>query len=126
MYQINHLFLLIKPWQFYPCHSDDPNKSIQPILKEPFMLQYPKSKQKITVLLLTMLVAGLAGHSQKTTQATGESQPTWWFGASAAANFNFYRGTTQMLNENLTVPTAFHKGNGIKPYISLLTEYRPN
>lgn len=91
------------------------------------MLQYHKSKQKITILLLTLLITGLAAHSQKTTaKVTGESQPSWWFGASAAANFNFYRGTTQMLNENVIVPTAFHKGNGIKPYISLLTEYRPN
>lgn len=91
------------------------------------MLQYHKSKQKITILLLALLIAGVAGNSQKTyTEVTGEKQPTWWFGASAAANFNFYRGTTQMLNENVTVPTAFHKGNGIKPYISLLTEYRPN
>jgi outer membrane protein OmpA-like peptidoglycan-associated protein len=31
-----------------------------------------------------------------------------------------------MLNGNVTVPTAFHKGSGVKPYFSLLTEYRPN
>jgi outer membrane protein OmpA-like peptidoglycan-associated protein len=91
------------------------------------MLQYYKSNQKIAALLLALLVTGMAAHSQKTTtKATNASQPTWWFGASAAGNFNFYRGTTQMLNEDISVPTAFHKGNGIKPYISLLTEYRPN
>jgi len=32
------------------------------------MLQYHKSKQKITILLLTLLIIGLAGHSQKEVQ----------------------------------------------------------
>lgn len=30
-----------------------------------------------------------------------------------------------MLNNNVTVPTAFHKGRGVKPYASILVEYRP-
>jgi outer membrane protein OmpA-like peptidoglycan-associated protein len=51
--------------------------------------------------------------------------PTWWFGVSGAANFNFYDGTTQRLNNSLIVPAAFHKGNGIRPYGSILMEYRP-
>ncbi len=53
-------------------------------------------------------------------------QPVWWFGQSVAANFNFYDGTTQTLNADVKAPTAFHKGNGTRPYFSLLTEYRPN
>src|SRR5581483_2856210 len=28
--------------------------------------------------------------------------PTWWFGIAGAANINFYRGTAQILNDNLT------------------------
>jgi outer membrane protein OmpA-like peptidoglycan-associated protein len=44
---------------------------------------------------------------------------------SGAANFNKYEGTTQKLNDALTVPTAFHKGSGTKPYGSILLEYRP-
>src|SRR5688572_15644003 len=79
-------------------------------------------KQKISSLALGLFFISIAGNAQK----TNSSQPTWWFGGSVAANFNFYRGTTQMLNSNVTTPTAFHKGNGVKPYISLLTEYRPN
>lgn len=51
--------------------------------------------------------------------------PRWWFGLSGAANMNFYSGTTQRLNNSLIVPTAFHKGNGVRPYGSLLMEYRP-
>ncbi|MFP5081363.1 OmpA family protein [Pedobacter sp. JCM 36344] len=53
-------------------------------------------------------------------------QPKWWFGVSGAANANFYDGTTQRLNDNLIVPTAFHKGKGIRPFGSVLMEYRPN
>ncbi|MFA6086699.1 OmpA family protein [Mucilaginibacter sp.] len=52
-------------------------------------------------------------------------QPTWWFGLSGAANINFYDGTTQRLTNSLIAPTAFHKGNGVRPYGSLLVEYRP-
>jgi outer membrane protein OmpA-like peptidoglycan-associated protein len=59
-------------------------------------------------------------------QATNaQIAPTWWFGISGAANMNFYSGTTQHLNNSLTVPTAFHKGNGVSPYGSVFVEYRP-
>ncbi len=90
-------------------------------LKIEIMFQIKISQQKYAVLSLVMLLAGLVGHSQ-----INPRQPTWWFGESGAANFNYFRGTTQMLNGNLTVPTAFHKGDGVKPYVSLLSEYRPN
>ena len=79
------------------------------------------TKQKISFLFLLFIFAGIAGQAQKIQRA----QPKWWVGVSGAGNFNFYRGTTQMLNQTLTVPTAFHKGDGIKPYVSLLAEYRP-
>jgi len=78
------------------------------------------SKQKSTLLLL-LIFAGTILQAQTIVR----TQPTWWFGVSGAANFNFYRGTTQMLNESVTTPTAFHKGDGIKPYASVLAEYRP-
>ncbi len=51
------------------------------------------------------------------------TRPSWWFGAAAGANFNFYRGSTQKLNEDLTVPTAFHNGNGVGLYLAPLVEY---
>jgi len=85
------------------------------------MLPFFKAQQKFTVILLTLIFAGIAAHAQKTMRP----QPVWWFGESGALNFNYYRGTTQMLNNNLTVPTAFHKGRGVKPYASILVEYRP-
>ena len=86
------------------------------------MLQFHITKKKFAIIFLMLIFAGVTGNAQKVKR----TQPVWWFGESAAANFNTYRGTTQMLNNNLTVPTAFHKGDGVKPYLSLLTEYRPN
>ncbi|MEP6554609.1 MAG: OmpA family protein [Ferruginibacter sp.] len=86
------------------------------------MLQYHISKQKFTLLFAALIFTAITGNAQQAKRP----QPVWWFGESGAANFNKYRGTTQMLNSSLTVPTAFHKGDGVKPYISLLTEYRPN
>lgn len=51
------------------------------------------------------------------------SKPAWWFGAAAGANFDFYRGTTQELNSTLTVPTAFHDGNGIGLFAFPIMEF---
>jgi len=86
------------------------------------MYQFSLSTHKFFVLLLACFSTAIATQSQ----TNQNPQPKWWLGASAAANFNTFRGTTQMLNENFTTPTAFHKGNGVKPYLSILTEYRPN
>ncbi|MDP1810931.1 MAG: OmpA family protein [Sediminibacterium sp.] len=85
------------------------------------MLQSHTPKQKFALVFLLLIFAGLTGQSQTEIR----TQPKWWFGVSGAANFNTYRGTTQVLNQSLTVPTAFHKGKGVKPYASLLMEYRP-
>jgi outer membrane protein OmpA-like peptidoglycan-associated protein len=74
--------------------------------------------QKIIILFAMIIIAGTTAKAQTT-------QPTWWFGVSGAANFNFYDGTTQRLNNGLIAPTAFHKGNGVRPYGSVLLEYRP-
>ena len=59
-------------------------------------------------------------------QVVQRPQPKFWFGASAAANLNFYTGTTQVLNADVTAPSAFHNGFGVGPYASLFFEYRPN
>jgi outer membrane protein OmpA-like peptidoglycan-associated protein len=85
------------------------------------MLSYQVLKQKTTLLLLIVFAAFSAN-----AQVVKRVQPKWWFGESVGVNFNTYRGTTQVLNKNLSVPTAFHKGDGEKLYASLLTEYRPN
>lgn len=86
------------------------------------MLHFYKFSQQLLLVILMVSFTGITA----TAQDAARIQPIWWFGQSGALNFNNYRGTTQMLNGNLSVPTAFHKGNSIRPYISLLTEYRPN
>jgi len=82
------------------------------------MLLINKMMRRFITCSMMIILAGTAVHAQVT-------PPIWWFGVSGAANFNFYTGTTQMLNNSLTVPTAFHKANGVEPYGSVLVEYRP-
>lgn len=55
------------------------------------------------------------------------SKPSWWFGVAAGANFNYYQGSTQQLNETFIVPTTFHDGQGIGLYLAPTVEfYRPD
>jgi outer membrane protein OmpA-like peptidoglycan-associated protein len=72
---------------------------------------------------LVLLAIAFAGTAQS--QAPKRVQPVWWFGQSVAANINNYQGTTQKLDNSFSVPSAYHKGNSVKPYFSLLAEYRP-
>jgi outer membrane protein OmpA-like peptidoglycan-associated protein len=82
------------------------------------MLPINKIFQKVITCCLMIIMAGTTVKAQTTV-------PTWWFGVSGAANFNFNDGTTQRLNNSLIAPTAFHKGHDVRPYASILTEYRP-
>ncbi len=75
--------------------------------------------RKLGIVVMMMTAAA-------TTISAQGLQPKFWFGASGAANFNFYTGTTQTLNSSVKAPTAFHKGSGVRPYLSALFEYRPN
>jgi outer membrane protein OmpA-like peptidoglycan-associated protein len=77
---------------------------------------------KFIKILMSCAVIMLLMHNESYAQTTA---PKWWFGVSAAANANFYDGTTQRLNNSLIVPTAFHNGKGVRPFGSLLIEYRP-
>ena len=55
------------------------------------------------------------------------TKPSWWFGVAGGGNFNFYRGTTQQLNDDLTVPTAFRHGSGVGLYLAPAIEFhRPD
>lgn len=56
-------------------------------------------------------------------QDTRYTRPSWWFGAAAGANFNYYQGTTQEINSSLIVPTAFHDGMGVGLYLGPLIEF---
>jgi outer membrane protein OmpA-like peptidoglycan-associated protein len=67
----------------------------------------------------------ICAHATILAQETQRARPTWWFGGAGAANLNFYGGTTQMLNSELTTPAAFHRGFGAGWYVAALLEYRP-
>lgn len=86
------------------------------------MLQNITTKLKFASLLLVLVFLNLTSYSQ----LIKRTNPKWWFGVSGAAQQNYYRGTSQVLNADLTVPAAFHEGISIRPYASILTEYRPN
>ena len=55
------------------------------------------------------------------------TKPSWMFGVAAGANFNFYSGSTYMLNEGFTSLATFHKGNGVGLFLAPSIEYhRPD
>jgi outer membrane protein OmpA-like peptidoglycan-associated protein len=64
-------------------------------------------------------------HAIVLAQEIQRAQPTWWYGASGALNFNFFNGSTQKLTASLTPGTVFHNGDGTGFNTSLLLEYRP-
>lgn len=72
-----------------------------------------------SALVLTAIALNLPAKAQDVQY----TKPSLWFGAAAGANFNYYRGTTQELNSDLTVPAAFRHGNGIGLYLAPLIEY---
>jgi len=60
-------------------------------------------------------------------QGVQYTQPSWYFGGAVGANFNYYQGTTQELNNDLTVPAAFRHGKGVGLYLAPLLEFhRPD
>lgn len=74
------------------------------------------------IALLTIMFSNSAK-----AQETSYSNPSWWFGAAIGTNVNFYRGSTQTLNESFTPPTTFHNGLGKTLFVAPLLEYhRPN
>jgi len=82
-------------------------------------------------MILKSLIGGalmLTGiQSSLQAQEVQFTRPSWYFGAAAGANFNFYRGTTQELNSALSAPTAFRDGFGVGLYAAPLIEFhRPD
>lgn len=82
----------------------------------------------VQALLFTALfLTAMAVANPLSAQEITYTKPSLWFGAAAAANFNFYRGTTQELNADLTVPAAFRHGKGTGLFLAPLVEYyRPD
>jgi outer membrane protein OmpA-like peptidoglycan-associated protein len=87
----------------------------------PCLAQAPYKPNMKKTLFIILIALGFQMSSMA--QEAQYEKPTWLFGVAAGANFNFYRGTTQRLNDNLTVPTAFHDGDGIGLFAAPLVEY---
>jgi hypothetical protein len=73
-------------------------------------------------ILSTLILAGIATPQTALSQASSV-RPSWWLGAAAGANFNFYRGSTQMINADLTLPAALHNGFGVGAFAGPTIEY---
>jgi len=73
----------------------------------------------------TLILTGMQANAQK--EDTQYTKPSWWFGVAGGANINFFNGSTQKLNADLTVPTTFHEGQGVGLYVAPLIEFhRPD
>jgi|UPI0004897DEC outer membrane protein OmpA-like peptidoglycan-associated protein len=83
------------------------------------------SKSFQTLLIATLLL--LFCSTSVKAQDSRYSKPSWFFGIAGAANFNFYRGSTQMLNSEFSTPSAFHNGEGIGLFVAPNIEFhRPD
>lgn len=77
--------------------------------------------------LVLIILVWFAIQTTVQAQEVQYTKPSWWFGAAIGSNFNFYRGSTQLLNADFTPPKAFHNGFGVGLYFAPLVEYhRPN
>ncbi len=80
---------------------------------------YRKSFKSLGVfaLLLTGSMAPLQAQEETFTK------PSWWFGAAVGGNINFYEGSTQQLNSDLTLLKAFDEGAGVGLFLAPLVEF---
>ena len=89
------------------------------------MAWFPYSLAIKSLILSTLILVGIQVSLQA--QEAQFTRPSWFFGGAGGVNVNFYQGTTQELNTDLTVPAAFHHGKGVGLYIAPLLEYhRPD
>ncbi|MDR3653198.1 MAG: OmpA family protein [Paludibacter sp.] len=95
------------------------------IKKESRLARFPYALSIKSLILFAVILVGIQTpiQAQDSIQYTA---PSWYFGVAAGGNINFYRGSTQQLNAQLTVPTTFHNGTGVGLYLAPLIEYRPS
>ena len=94
--------------------------------KEGFCLaKFPYALSIKSMLLAGLILMGFQTPVQAQQDSVKYTQPSWYFGVAAGGNINFYRGSTQQINAELTVPTTFHDGSGVGLFVAPLIEYRP-
>jgi outer membrane protein OmpA-like peptidoglycan-associated protein/opacity protein-like surface antigen len=92
--------------------------------KESRSARFPYARSIKSFILCAFIVLGI----QTPVQAQDSIQytrPSWYFGVAVGGNINFFRGSTQQLDANLTVPTTFHDGSGVGLFIAPLIEFHP-
>ena len=99
-------------------------KTKNSITKESRLSRFPYARSIKSLILCAFVAVGIQTpiQAQDSIQYT---KPSWYFGVAAGGNVNFYRGSTQQLNAELTVPTTFHDGTGVGLFVAPLIEYRP-
>ena len=87
-------------------------------------LRFPYALSIKSVMLCALILLGIQTpmQAQDSIQYT---KPSWFFGVAAGGNINFYRGSTQKMDDGLTVPTTFNDGSGVGLFLAPLIEYRP-
>jgi len=93
--------------------------------KEFCLAKFPYAMSIKSMLLCGLILMGFQTAVQAQEDSVKYTQPSWYFGVAAGGNINFYRGSTQQLNAELTVPTTFHDGSGVGLFVAPLIEYRP-
>jgi outer membrane protein OmpA-like peptidoglycan-associated protein len=86
----------------------------------------PRIPWKINKLVACMFISAvmLIGiQAPISAQEVQYERPTWRFGIAGAANANFYEGTTQELNDDLTSLQPFGHGNGFGLFLAPTIEY---
>ena len=99
-------------------------KSITNSKKGSRLARFPYSLALKSLFAGALIFAGMQMPLQaQEPVAVKYTMPSWWFGAAAGANFNFYQGTTQQLTTDFIVPTAFHDGQGIGLFAAPVLEF---
>ena len=93
--------------------------------KESRLARFPYAQSIKSFFLGAVILLGVQTPVQAQDEAVQYTKPSWYFGVAAGGNFNFYRGSTQQLNAELTVPTTFNDGTGLGLFVAPLIEYRP-
>ena len=86
-------------------------------------MRSPYNLTRKSLIFCALILTALAVYSPLRAQDVQYTKPSLWFGAAVGANFNYYRGTTQELNLDLTVPAAFGHGKGTGLFLAPLVEY---
>lgn len=78
--------------------------------------------QPIKMLIISALIL-LGAHTPLQAQEAEYTRPSWRFGVAAGANFNFYRGSTHILNATIAPPVVFNDGFGVGLFLAPLIEF---